>query len=200
MGEGKMNLYQKIIEISNELRVAKDGKNKGIGFNYFNADDIAKQLNPLMKKHGLFIKFEIVLKKEFEKDNIYTALTTVIDTESDKTVDYQFDIKEAVVQRAQGAQATGATITYAKRYMLMNIFNIADNKDDPDAHLGEEPQEKPKAKNTEVVDVLKDLISDNQDIALPIVQKALEYWKKVKVDDLTAEQAGTLYTKIKEKL
>lgn len=193
-----MNLYQKIIEISNELRVAKDGKNKGIGFNYFNADDIANKLNPLMKKHGVFIKFEIVLKKEFERDNIYTSLVTVFDTDTDKSIEYQFDIKEAVVQRAQGAQATGATITYAKRYMLMNIFNIADNKDDPDAHLGEEV-EKPK-QSAEVIDALKDLISDNQELTIPLVKIALATWKLEKVDDLSNEQAATLYKKLKEKI
>jgi hypothetical protein len=185
----EMKLYEKVLHISRDLRLSKEGKNKGIGFNYFNPDDINREITPLLIKYGVFIRFDLVLKQGSE--TIYTALASVIDIATDKQIDYQFDIKEAVVQRAQGAQATGATITYAKRYTYMNIFNIADNKDDPDETLGEKETVKvPAGEKRQAQETKKYL--ENKPMTMEQERIIVEWYNKDKVflNDIVATTLG----------
>ena len=51
-------------------------------------------------------------------------------------VEIHFDIPLTTVAGASEAQNAGATMTYCKRYMIMNAFNIAENEVDPDVTMG----------------------------------------------------------------
>jgi hypothetical protein len=128
-----MNIYEKIVEISNELRIAKDGNNEFKGFKYFKPDDIAQAINPLLKKHSIIILFDLPFNKVKE---MYEGKLTIKSTEAGENSGeaiYQFDIPLTSVAAASPAQNAGATLTYCKRYMIMSAFNIADNQADPDA-------------------------------------------------------------------
>jgi hypothetical protein len=119
-------LQKKIITITNELRAQKDGKNNFANYNYFKPDDLLNLLNPLLLKHDLFCKFNLTYK-----DSYYEAELILAD-DKEKEV-YKFDILKATVKGANEAQNSGATLTYAKRYSLMNAFNIAENESDFDS-------------------------------------------------------------------
>jgi len=133
---------KRIVKISNLLRVGKDGKNDFAKYDYFKPDDVLKNLNPLLEEHNLITIFNLKNEGDF-----YKAVLTVEDTESDQKVEYVFDICKATVKGANEAQNSGATMTYAKRYSLMNAFNIADNEADfdskkPDTSKQSKPNEK----------------------------------------------------------
>jgi len=133
-----MNIHEKIVEISNELRIAKDGNNEFKGFRYFKPDDIAQAINPLLKKHNIIILFDLPFNKIKE---MYEGKLTIKSTETGENsgeVIYQFDIPLTSVAAASPAQNAGATLTYCKRYMIMSAFNIADNQADPDAEQQKE--------------------------------------------------------------
>lgn len=119
-------LQEKIVLIMNELRAQKDGKNTFANYNYFKPDDLLNLLNPLLLKHKLFCKFNLIYK-----DSYYQAELILAD-DKEKEV-YLFDILKATVKGANEAQNSGATLTYAKRYSLMNAFNIAENEADFDS-------------------------------------------------------------------
>ena len=119
-------LQEKIVLIMNELRAQKDGKNTFANYNYFKPDDLLNLLNPLLLKHKLFCKFNLIYK-----DSYYQAELILAD-DKEKEV-YLFDILKATVKGANEAQNSGATLTYAKRYSLMNAFNIAENDADFDS-------------------------------------------------------------------
>jgi hypothetical protein len=128
-----MNIYEKIVEISNELRIGKDGNNEFKSFRYFKPDDIAQAINPLLKKHKIIIFFDMPFNKAKE---MYEGKLTIASTETGAdagNATYQFDIPLTSVAAASPAQNAGATLTYCKRYMIMSAFNIADNQADPDA-------------------------------------------------------------------
>ncbi len=128
--EKSKSVKERIVLISNEIRVSKDGKNEFTKSGYFQPDDILKALNPLLQKYRLILEFDMQFIKEIE---MYRGELTVADFDDDKeTRVFHFDIPMQELKGAGRAQSAGATQTYCKRYMLMNAFNLADNKADLD--------------------------------------------------------------------
>lgn len=132
-------LQKKIVTIMNELRAQKDGKNSFANYNYFKPDDLLNLLNPLLAKHDLFCKFNLIYK-----DTYYEAELILADDKLEEK--YRFDIMKATVKGANEAQNSGATLTYAKRYSLMNAFNIAENDADFDSDEHAKREMKAEAK------------------------------------------------------
>jgi hypothetical protein len=131
MTDTKLSIKQKIVKISKELRITKDGENKFANYNYFKPDDILKALNPLMEKYDLFMSFNLPYndsKKMYEGTLYFEDLT-----DEKQNLTYKFDIPLTQVKGASEAQGAGATMTYCKRYSIQNAFGIADNSDDLDA-------------------------------------------------------------------
>jgi hypothetical protein len=127
--QNKLSVKERIVKISNEIRIGKDGKNSFQNYEYFKPDDIAKALNPLLERHELLIHFNMPYSKE---KGMYEAKLTIVDIKSDDQVVYLFDIPLTELKGTGMAQNAGATMTYAKRYLQMNVFNLADNSADPD--------------------------------------------------------------------
>mgnify|MGYP001565121312 CR=1 FL=1 len=126
-----MSIKSKIVAVSNDLRLTKDGENPFQKFSYFKPDDILKALNPLLEKYNLFMSFNLPYNHE---KAMYEAVLYFEDLEDKKqNITYKFDIPLTKVAGASEAQGAGATMTYAKRYSIMNAFSIADNSDDLDA-------------------------------------------------------------------
>lgn len=142
-----MNIYQKIIALSEELRINKEGDNTFKGFRYFRPDDIAREIVPLLKKHELILFFDMPFNKD---KGMFEGKLTICESGEQETtatnpgkVELQFDIPLTTVAGASEAQNAGATMTYCKRYMIMNAFNIAENEADPDATMGAPVKSKP---------------------------------------------------------
>lgn len=147
-----MNIYEKIIALSKEIRVSKEGKNDFKGFSYFKPDDIAREIVPLLEKHELILFFDMPFNKD---KGMYEGKLVILESK-DATVngpikhgvEMQFDIPLTSVQGASEAQNAGATLTYCKRYMIMNAFNLADNEADPDHNMGKPVKTATPAKTT----------------------------------------------------
>lgn len=159
-----MTVKKRIVQIMNEIRMKKEGKNTFSNYNYFRPDDIFKELNELLLKHGLITIFNLIREDkesekvvvEMEKNNVktiteilkdkYIAILEIVDVETDESIKYEFHLRNATLSGANDAQNAGATLTYAKRYLLMNAFNIAENDLDPDT---QPPIEEKQVKKTE---------------------------------------------------
>lgn len=118
-----MGVYAKLQKVRNELsksELKKTGKNKHMGFSYFELGDFLPKIIELCDKHGIctIIKFgeKVVTLK-------------VIDVEKeDSTVTFTSPIHPAKLQgNAQPVQNLGATQTYMRRYIYMNAFEISEN-------------------------------------------------------------------------
>ena len=181
-----MNIYQKIIAISKDLRVPKEGKNEFKGFAYFKPDDIAKAIVPLLEKYELILFFDMPFNKD---KGMYEGKLTIAETNiSSAKVEIGFDIPLTSVQGATEAQNAGATMTYCKRYMIMNIFNLADNEADPDHTMGQPVKKaiasqgkppvkggKPSTKFDEMMGKLEKVKKDQLDIFLEKIKASTQY-------------------------
>lgn len=125
----ELSVKERIILIANEIRISKDGKNDFAKYSYFQPDTILALLNPLLLKYNLHLNFSLEQVQEH-----YKATLIISDFKSPENEKYIFDIDKAIVKGANPSQNSGATLTYAKRYSLMNAFNIADNSDDFDSN------------------------------------------------------------------
>lgn len=166
----KLSVKERIIKISNELRIDKDGKNDFQRFSYFKPDDIAIAINPLLEKYELIALFNMPFNREKDK---YEGKLRIENLNTTEGVDYGFDIPMTELKGAGAGQNAGATLTYCKRYMLMSAFNIADNKADPDGKEPAQPKdEKTNAKPKQTVAQILEKIKATK------TKKDIETWKK----------------------
>lgn len=176
------NIYEKIIAISEELRIPKEGKNDFKGFSYFKADDIARAIVPLLKKHSLILFFDMPFNKD---KGMYEGKLTILETGEGETgkAEMQFDIPLTSVQGASEAQNAGATMTYCKRYMIMSALSIADDSEDPDApptsakrgRPAASSATKPNSKFDEMMAKLEKVKKDQLDIFLEKIKASTQY-------------------------
>lgn len=123
-----LSLKARLLKISNEIRVKKDGENTYSNYSYFTPDGILNILNPLLDLHGVFSHFTLE-----RKENSYIGKLELSDVNSDDKVCYEMESPEITIKATNPVQSLGGLQTYLKRYLLMNAFNIADNKDDYDS-------------------------------------------------------------------
>lgn len=127
-----LNVMQKVLLVTNELKVKKNGKNTFSKFEYFKLEDILDELNPLLLKHGLFMTYSLTKKNYDNESQIYVSSLVLKNAENpEDKVEYTADIDKADMKGATNIQMSGATLTYGKRWAVMNAFNLAEN-DDPD--------------------------------------------------------------------
>lgn len=193
-----LNLFQKIIEITNEIKIKKSGKNTHAKFSYFTPEDVYNAINPLLKKYGLFIKFDLIKSKE---QDLYNSTAEVFDLNSereDKSLVYKFDIPQTQVHGASAGQNAGATLTYAKRYMLMNIFNIADNESDLDSKDQKTFIQKNKIKEETEIAIQEKMeyleLTDEQK------KKTFKIYGVYRAGDLSEEKAQKLIKLLNDKI
>jgi hypothetical protein len=199
----KLSVKKRIVKIANLLRLEKDGKNTFSNYDYFTPNLVLANLNPLLEEHNLITIFNLKIH-EF-KDDYYTAYLTIADTDTDEKVEYQFDIEKAEVKGANKAQNSGATLTYAKRYSLMNAFNIADNDDDFDSNKMTELQKKGKnnAQNNNIKKSTKERVNDMVNVfkkEFDVSKEQIEKFIGKKVDsinDAELSKLSVVYSNIK---
>lgn len=180
--EKTISIKERIIEISTRLSIKREGKNNFQGFEYFKPDDILREITPLLKEYSLFSKFEMTFNKE---KNMYETKTIISDSRIIKIEGtdhsmlrglepeiYLFDIPLTQVKGAGEAQNAGATMTYAKRYSYMNIFNIADNAVDPDNSKNKPADKKGNSEKKTNLEETIAMIRDTKDI------ETLNKWKE----------------------
>lgn len=197
MENKELNLNESIIKIRVELqnsKIKKSGKNKYAGFEYYELGDFLPKLNELMQKEKVNDLFTI------ENDEVKL---TLIKGEEKQEYKMPFRIFETPLtkdgkQSMQDIQYLGALNTYYKRYLYLNAFGITDGEV-IDTMNSEEIQNKKqiyKQENKEItitekqIELIKELDQER-------VKKALEYYEKENIEDLTLVQASQLIAKIK---
>jgi len=171
----KQSVKLRIIKISNELRLKKQGRNEWAKYDYFKPDDIMRAITPLLEKYNLIAIFNMEFIGETYN---YKGTLKLEDCNSDDHVLYRFDIPLTEVKGAGSGQNAGATQTYCKRYMFMNTFNIADNKDDLD---NKTPKKEIKQ---DMIEKIKKAFSKEEDIMnLQDAKEKMEKSKKYSIKE-----------------
>ena len=128
-----MNIYEKINKIQVELKAPKENKNEFGNYNYRSAEDIYNVLKPFLKEDKLILLFEEKIRIENERE-ILTSTLEIIDVENPvEKITKSIDVIIAKTKNGNDlTQATGVSISYARKYLMCGAFTI-DNERDNDA-------------------------------------------------------------------
>jgi hypothetical protein len=123
-------IYEKLLNIQNELKAPKSQFNAFGKYKYRNAEDILESVKPLCFKYKatLTLSDEIVLIGE----RYYVKATaTLTDNEKPELKIWitAYAREEESKKGMDGSQVTGASSSYARKYALNGLFNIDDTKD-----------------------------------------------------------------------
>lgn len=146
-----MNIYEKLLKIQTELKAPKNQRNTFGGYDYRSCEDILEAVKPLCEKHNLLLTLsdEIVMvgQRYYVKA---TALLIDLDVENSTFERVAYAREEENKKGMDASQVTGATSSYARKYVLNAMFCIDDTKDaDTDAYQKQNKVEnKPASKPT----------------------------------------------------
>jgi len=134
-----MSIYKKLLQIQKEVMGLGEDK-KSFGYKYVSGSKVLSHIKPLMNKHGLILKQEIVdienERQDYEtkskaKSEILTKIKmrfTWVDCETGETDVNLF----AANGQNDWEKGLGSALTYGERYFLLKYFHISTDGDDID--------------------------------------------------------------------
>lgn len=124
-----MGIYEKLMNIQQELKAPKGQHNNYGDYNYRSCEDIQEAVKPLLKKN----KAVLVINDELEligSRYYLKATASLIDTEDGSQVTNTAYARETDSKKGMDeAQITGSCSSYARKYALNGLFCIDDTKD-----------------------------------------------------------------------
>ena len=195
-----MNIYEKLMNIQQELKAPKGQYNSFGKYKYRSCEDILESVKPLLEKY----KVTIILSDKLEQigERYYIrAKAILIDTESNNSIENTAYAREEETKKGMdGSQITGTSSSYARKYALNGLLLIDDTKDaDTDEFAKEnnkgKTKEEPKEKKItpSQLKVLSKLYTGDN------LVKLLELNKIDKLEDMSMEKANEIILKLKKK-
>lgn len=164
------------------------GKNaSGYGYEYLTLDKLIHQTRAALAAHGLAVS-QILCHHDGKP-----ILQTMLVHESGESLFGSYPLEPAGMAKANTAQQMGAAITYARRYALAALLNIAQSDDDAACLSVEVPQE--CARPEEGNDLREWFAERCKGIEAQVdqfLQKIGYIEKGQDREDLTAEQLGQI--------
>jgi len=143
--KAEKNIYVKLQEMRVELQgreLKKSGHNDHKNYDYFELGDFLPAINEIQKEYNTITLFDINKEK--------ARLTLVDCGNTEQLIAFEMPIAELSIAGANSMQNIGGLTTYARRYLYMIAFEIAENDEfDNTVH---EPQPSPE---TILVDAVK---------------------------------------------
>jgi peptidyl-prolyl cis-trans isomerase family protein len=210
MENKKLNLNESIIKIRVKLqnsKIKKSGKNKFAGFEYYELGDFLPKLNELMLEENINDLFTIendevklTLIKGEEKQEYkmpFKIFETPLVLKKDKNGNFIKNSNNEYIEipSMQDIQYLGALNTYYKRYLYLNAFGITDGE--VIDSMNSEEIKKPIKQETKEILITEKQIELIKELDQERVKKALEYYEKENIEDLTLVQASQLIKKLK---
>ena len=115
-----MNVFEKLNEARLRFQnagVSKSGHNKFAGYTYYELSDIIPVINKLANE----LKFCCIIN--YKQD---LATLDFCDIEKDEKITFSCPMCTTTVKGATEVQCEGAVITYLKRYLYQNCFEIVE--------------------------------------------------------------------------
>ena len=198
-----MNIYEKLLNIQNELKAPKNQFNKFGNYKYRNAEDILEAVKPICLKYKAVINVYDTVKQV--GDRYYVEANAVI-TDVEKPAEYIENKASAREEESKkgmdSSQVTGATSSYARKYALNGLLCIDDTKDTDSEEYQKQVQKNNKGTtpyNFEKEEVLMIQESQKQQIRTEIdettIKKYLKEKGKSKISELTFKEAHDLLKK-----
>lgn len=140
----EMNIYERLSHIQNEMNVPKNLYNKFGNYYYRNAETIMETAKPICSKYRttLTVTDKIVCLE----GRYYVEAISTLTSWDDRSViaNTAYAREDESKKGMDGAQVTGSTSSYARKYALNGLFNIDDVKDNDTPEQKEESDAKSK--------------------------------------------------------
>ncbi|MBY0756538.1 ERF family protein [Clostridium sardiniense] len=186
----KLNIFQKIQKARVELQkrdLKKTGHNKHANYKYFELGDFLPEINDICCELGLYTEFEY---KEKE------AKLYVIDTDNlDIKREWSTPIEVAQLRGCSAIQNIGGTQSYARRYLYMMAFEIAETDTIDGGEVDEEAAfANQKISKAHIFTINKLIAETNTDI-----NKFLAWSNVSKIEDITNEMFNECIKSLNDK-
>ena len=131
MTETTMNIYQKLNRVQSELKAPKGQYNNFGKYKYRNAEDILEAVKPLNDKYGLVLTISDETQVESNGWTYIVANGVLVNVDKpEEIIKVTGRAREAQTKKGMDdSQVTGATSSYARKYMLNGLYLIDDTKD-----------------------------------------------------------------------
>jgi len=203
--EVKLNLYQKIQSVSNEIRNIEKNLQVGSGnYGYKAVGDLdvvlaVKDAETKYKLISIPIRQELVnsevirtVNKENRENLTYVDNIKMTIRIQDLESPEHIEIESFGKGIDTGDKGFGKASTYARKYGLLNAYKIATGQD-PDAE---------KSKETETAKTPNDkkvAVENYLNLNTKVLQEMLKHFNVGTLDDLTEKQVETIYKSYKQK-
>lgn len=213
----KMNIYEKMSLITEEIRVIEKGLvvpiNKTNSYKAVSERDVLDGVKPIEKKYRVYsypAKREVIDRDTLVKESEYNGNITKTNTLFMRiettyrfvNIDNPSEFIETTVYGDgldTGDKAPGKAMTYADKYALMKAYKLSTG-DDPDKEASPEngyEKATKKVDNTKIspkqIDILLEYYKDEN------LDKLLEKNNIKKIEDLSIQKASELISKIYNK-
>lgn len=200
----KMNLFEKMQLITNEIGVVEKGLQVRVtdrsSYKAVSERDVLDAVKPIEQKYRVFslpISRKIIAQDVLEKVSEYNGKTSKTNTlymriettyrfyNIDKPDEY-IDTITYADGLDTGDKASGKAMTYADKYALMKAYKISTG-DDPDKEASAEQGYTSVKATPKQIEAVKKLVRDTQAM--------LDHYNISKIEDLTLEQASEIIAK-----
>lgn len=195
-----MSIYEKLLDIQQELKAPKGQHNDYGNYNYRSCEDIQEAVKPLLKKN----KAVLIMNDELELigSRYYLKATAkLIDIEDGSQVTNAAYARETDSKKGMDeAQITGSCSSYARKYALNGLFCIDDTKD-PDTQKPDTGRQQGKQEYTARIGKkeIDNLISEAYRTNVDISQVCERYGANV-IENLTMQdykKAMSVFSKMR---
>ena len=188
-----MNIYEKLLNIQQELKAPKNQYNDFGKYNYRSAEDILEVAKPLCYKHKALLYLSDRMINVGNRNYVETTATLIDVEKTEDRITVTASAREEETKKGMdGSQITGASSSYARKYALNGLFDIDDTKDSDATNRGETPSqterkvaEKPEARKPMTLAAAQNMTARTGD-------------KEVKFSELTNEQLQALLNHTRE--
>lgn len=192
-----MNIYEKLLNIQNELKAPKGQYNSFGKYKYRSCEDILESVKPLCFKY----QATLLLYDEIQQigDRYYiTAIAKLIDIENGESVEGKASARESQDKKGMDdSQITGTASSYARKYALNGLFNIDDTKDaDTDEYKIQQNNDKKIDKK--MVDSLNKAI-ENSNIKDEVVELILSQYGYTSTNEIKIKDYMNIVNDFKSK-
>jgi len=123
-------IYAALLAVQQGLKAPKD-KNGG-KYSYRSAEDILEKVKPLLQENGLILLLDEAIKADAVGSFIESTATLVDIATGDSISTHSMAREDVGTKFMSPGQATGAAVSYARKYALGGMFAI-DNEQDIDS-------------------------------------------------------------------
>jgi hypothetical protein len=105
---------------------------KGHGYKYASYEDLLDVIQPLLEEYGISIRFSFPPSTNPEMTHVIGYITVGAHTETSEFELPKHRLPQKMVPDVNDARNTGSTLSYAKRYCIINALNIVTEGEDKD--------------------------------------------------------------------